>query len=80
MSRHQQHGDQKEKEQHSSGAGLTGWRDILLAEGPDAWAKAVRSHPGTLITDTTWYVQALKAPLQLADSASSWAIFQQNLA
>lgn len=35
-------------------AKLTGWRDLLLAEGPDAFAKAVRNYPGCLITDTTW--------------------------
>ncbi|GMH36667.1 hypothetical protein BSKO_04540 [Bryopsis sp. KO-2023] len=33
---------------------LTGWRDILEKEGPDAWAKAVREHKGVLLTDTTW--------------------------
>eukprot|EP00798_Chlamydomonas_sp_ICE-L_P008825 gene8825-67_t len=32
---------------------LTGWRDILVAEGPEAWAKAVRAHKGVLVTDTT---------------------------
>lgn len=31
-----------------------GWRDLLVAEGPEAWAKAVRKHKGVLITDTTW--------------------------
>jgi pyruvate carboxylase len=30
-----------------------GWRDVLLREGPDGWAKAVRAHKGVLITDTT---------------------------
>lgn len=36
---------------------LTGWRDVLRAEGPEGWAKAVRQHrqhKGVLITDTTW--------------------------
>ncbi|CAG9460796.1 unnamed protein product [Pedinophyceae sp. YPF-701] len=33
---------------------LTGWRDILEAEGPEAWARAVREHKGALLTDTTW--------------------------
>jgi hypothetical protein len=31
-----------------------GWRDLLVAEGPEAWAKAVRQHQGVLLTDTTW--------------------------
>lgn len=31
-----------------------GWRHLLLAEGPAAYAKAVRAHPGVLIMDTTW--------------------------
>lgn len=31
-----------------------GWRDILLAEGPSGFAKAVRSHEGLLVMDTTW--------------------------
>ncbi|MEW5308009.1 MAG: hypothetical protein WDW36_010371, partial [Sanguina aurantia] len=34
-------------------APLTGWRDVLLAEGPDGWAAAVRRHKGVLLTDTT---------------------------
>jgi pyruvate carboxylase len=33
---------------------LRGLRDVLLAEGPTGFAKAVREHPGLLITDTTW--------------------------
>ncbi|KAK9814506.1 hypothetical protein WJX72_007023 [[Myrmecia] bisecta] len=33
---------------------LHGWRDILVAEGPEAWAKAIRQHKGVLLTDTTW--------------------------
>ncbi|KAI8851069.1 hypothetical protein BC829DRAFT_425078 [Chytridium lagenaria] len=32
----------------------TGWRKVLLDEGPEAFAKAVRKHPTVLITDTTW--------------------------
>eukprot|EP00474_Spongospora_subterranea_P000977 CRZ01435.1 hypothetical protein [Spongospora subterranea] len=32
----------------------TGLRDILLAHGPKAFAKAVREHKGLLIMDTTW--------------------------
>ncbi|KAI9225661.1 MAG: pyruvate carboxylase [Piptocephalis tieghemiana] len=31
-----------------------GWRAILLSEGPEGFAKAVRQHRGALIMDTTW--------------------------
>ncbi|RMG99652.1 MAG: pyruvate carboxylase [Deltaproteobacteria bacterium] len=31
-----------------------GWRRVLLEEGPEAFAAAVRRHPGLLLTDTTW--------------------------
>lgn len=31
----------------------SGWRELLLKEGPDKWAQAIRHHQGTLITDTT---------------------------
>eukprot|EP00884_Botryococcus_braunii_P003586 jgi/Botrbrau1/13228/Bobra.0199s0001.1 len=31
-----------------------GWRDTLVTEGPEAWARKVREHKGVLITDTTW--------------------------
>jgi len=31
-----------------------GWCDVLAKEGPAGFAKAVRKHPGVLITDTTW--------------------------
>jgi pyruvate carboxylase len=31
-----------------------GWRQVLLAEGPAAFAKAVREHEGLLVMDTTW--------------------------
>lgn len=31
-----------------------GWRNLLMAEGPVAFAKAVRAHEPPLITDTTW--------------------------
>lgn len=31
-----------------------GWRDLLLKQGPDVFAKAVREHRGALIMDTTW--------------------------
>eukprot|EP00629_Pelagomonadales_sp_RCC1024_P016929 CAMPEP_0119275342 /NCGR_PEP_ID=MMETSP1329-20130426/13608_1 /TAXON_ID=114041 /ORGANISM="Genus nov. species nov., Strain RCC1024" /LENGTH=1210 /DNA_ID=CAMNT_0007275719 /DNA_START=109 /DNA_END=3738 /DNA_ORIENTATION=+ len=30
------------------------WRRLLLDEGPEAFAKAVRAHPTLLVTDTTW--------------------------
>ncbi|CEH18494.1 pyruvate carboxylase [Ceraceosorus bombacis] len=33
---------------------LEGWRNIIVNEGPEAFAKAVRSYNGTLIMDTTW--------------------------
>lgn len=31
-----------------------GWRNIILKEGPTAFAKAVRENKGCLIMDTTW--------------------------
>lgn len=31
-----------------------GWRNILVEEGPEAFAKAVRDYKGCLIMDTTW--------------------------
>ncbi|MBL4684709.1 MAG: pyruvate carboxylase [Nannocystaceae bacterium] len=31
-----------------------GWRQVLLREGPQGFAKAVRAHSGLLIMDTTW--------------------------
>jgi pyruvate carboxylase len=31
-----------------------GWRRVLLEQGPAAFAQAVRSHQGLLLTDTTW--------------------------
>ncbi|KAJ3273515.1 pyruvate carboxylase [Terramyces sp. JEL0728] len=33
---------------------ITGWRNILLSEGPEAFCAAVRKHSGLLIMDTTW--------------------------
>ncbi|WFD33379.1 pyruvate carboxylase [Malassezia cuniculi] len=33
---------------------LTGWRNIIVNEGPEAFARAVRNYKGTLIMDTTW--------------------------
>ncbi|KAI9362426.1 hypothetical protein DFJ73DRAFT_812313 [Zopfochytrium polystomum] len=32
----------------------SGWRQILVREGPEAFCRAVRAHPKVLITDTTW--------------------------
>ena len=31
-----------------------GWRDVLVAKGPDGFAKAVRQHRGLLLMDTTF--------------------------
>ncbi|KAK8050055.1 pyruvate carboxylase [Apiospora phragmitis] len=31
-----------------------GWRNIILEQGPKAFAKAVRDYKGTLLMDTTW--------------------------
>ncbi|KAI1654776.1 pyruvate carboxylase [Daldinia decipiens] len=31
-----------------------GWRSVLLAEGPKAFAQQVRRHPRVLLSDTTW--------------------------
>ncbi|PHH56180.1 Pyruvate carboxylase [Ceratocystis fimbriata CBS 114723] len=31
-----------------------GWRQIIIEQGPKAFAKAVREYKGTLIMDTTW--------------------------
>ncbi|QGI79155.1 hypothetical protein CEK25_005884 [Fusarium fujikuroi] len=31
-----------------------GWRNIILEQGPKAFAKAVREYKGTLLMDTTW--------------------------
>mmetsp|Transcript_10221 Transcript_10221/g.30178 ORF Transcript_10221/g.30178 Transcript_10221/m.30178 type:complete len:1260 (+) Transcript_10221:30-3809(+) len=35
-------------------AAPNGWREVLLREGPEGFAKAVRAHKGVLLTDTTW--------------------------
>ncbi|ODQ79048.1 hypothetical protein BABINDRAFT_180766 [Babjeviella inositovora NRRL Y-12698] len=37
-----------------SGKPPAGWRDVLLAKGPDGFAKQVRNFNGTLLMDTTW--------------------------
>ncbi|KAL0629829.1 Pyruvate carboxylase, mitochondrial [Plecturocebus cupreus] len=31
-----------------------GFRDVLLREGPEGFARAVRNHPGLLLMDTTF--------------------------
>lgn len=31
-----------------------GWRNVILEQGPKAFAKAVREYKGTLLMDTTW--------------------------
>lgn len=36
------------------GAPPTGFRDVLLKEGPEGFAKAVRAHKGLLLMDTTF--------------------------
>ena len=33
---------------------LQGWRNIIVNEGPEAFARKVRAYKGTLIMDTTW--------------------------
>jgi len=38
----------------ASAAPPGGWRKIILDQGPEAFAKAVRAHKGLLLTDTTW--------------------------
>lgn len=40
--------------QHEESLPPTGLRDVLQKEGPEAFARAVREHPGVLVTDTTW--------------------------
>ncbi len=42
----------------------TGWRDVLLKEGPEGWARAVRAHKGVLLTDTTMCAVAASSPLR----------------
>lgn len=39
---------------HILGAPPTGFRDVLLKEGPEGFAKAVRAHKGLLLMDTTF--------------------------
>ena len=47
------------REDHTAGLDTSfpcqiGWRNIIVEQGPEAFAKAVREYPGTLIMDTTW--------------------------
>lgn len=37
-----------------SGAPPAGFRDVLLKEGPEGFAKSVRAHEGLLLMDTTF--------------------------
>ena len=41
-------------EVHAETGQLRGWRDVLQAEGPEGYARALRAHSGLLLTDTTW--------------------------
>ncbi|OAL49119.1 pyruvate carboxylase [Pyrenochaeta sp. DS3sAY3a] len=38
----------------TSAPSTKGWRNIILKEGPEGFAKAVRANKGCLIMDTTW--------------------------
>ncbi|KAJ2915461.1 hypothetical protein MD484_g4955, partial [Candolleomyces efflorescens] len=59
-----------------------GWRNIIVEHGPEAFAKAVREYPGTLIMDTTWrdaHQSLLATRLRTTDMVSiaketSWAL------
>ncbi|KXL48551.1 hypothetical protein M433DRAFT_5541 [Acidomyces richmondensis BFW] len=42
------------KELDTSQPCTKGWRNIILEQGPEAFAKAVRANKGCLIMDTTW--------------------------
>ena len=33
---------------------IKGWRNVIVEQGPEAFAKAIRAHKGMLIMDTTW--------------------------
>jgi pyruvate carboxylase len=33
---------------------VEGWRSVILQSGPKEFARRIRAHPATLITDTTW--------------------------
>ncbi|OAA75477.1 pyruvate carboxylase [Akanthomyces lecanii RCEF 1005] len=51
-----------------------GWRSILLRDGPPEFARQVRAHQKTLITDTTWRdgQQSLLATRKDAYSLEAW--------
>lgn len=59
-----------------------GWRNIIVEQGPEAFAKAVREYPGVLIMDTTWrdaHQSLLATRLRTIDIANiaketSWAL------
>ncbi|KAG2011487.1 pyruvate carboxylase, variant 4 [Coprinopsis cinerea AmutBmut pab1-1] len=59
-----------------------GWRNIIVEHGPEAFAKAVREYPGTLIMDTTWrdaHQSLLATRLRTAEMVNiaketSWAL------
>lgn len=38
---------------NTEGQAPRGWRDVLLEEGPEGFARQIRNHSGVLITDTT---------------------------
>lgn len=46
--------DKQGKEIDVSEPCKTGWRNIIVEQGPEAFAKAVRANKGCLIMDTTW--------------------------
>ncbi|KAJ8662008.1 pyruvate carboxylase [Lichtheimia ornata] len=46
--------DNADKPVNVNVAPTEGWRKIFVEQGPEAFAKAVRAYPGTLIMDTTW--------------------------
>jgi pyruvate carboxylase len=60
-----------------------GWRNIIVEKGPEAFAKAIREYPGTLIMDTTWrdaHQSLLATRLRTIDMANiaketSWALW-----
>ncbi|KAF8190910.1 hypothetical protein K438DRAFT_1970672 [Mycena galopus ATCC 62051] len=50
-----------------------GWRNIIVEHGPEAFAKAVREYPGTLM-DTTWrdtHLSLLATRLRTADMVNN---------
>ena len=58
------------------------WRKILLDDGPEALAKAVRAHPKLLMTDTTWrdaHQSLLATRVRTADLAAIAAPTQDAL-